>query len=215
MPNPLSKRLFDVCLSLFGIIISLPLWLLVSILIYVEDKGPIYYLQDRVGQNGRIFKIIKFRSMIPNAEQNTGPVQAKENDERITKIGKVLRKTAMDELPQLINILKGDMSFVGPRALRPYEVEVKTKILTDLIHQPDTKIRHSVKPGLTGPAQIFVPADIPTPEKLKYDRWYIRYNNLTMDIWFIFLSFLITFRGRWSSRNKKLKFLDSIRLGIE
>jgi len=207
MHSLFAKRLLDASLSLLGIIISLPLWLLISILIVLEDEGPVYYLQDRVGKNGKIFKLIKFRSMHPDAEKNFGPIQAKENDERITRIGGVLRKTAMDELPQLINILKGDMSFVGPRALRPSEIENRTRTATDLIHHPDAMMRHSVVPGLTGVAQVFAACDIPTSEKLKYDRWYIKNFSLYIDIWLIVISFLVTLKGRWETRGKKFTFL--------
>ena len=206
MRSLFAKRLFDILLSLFGIIISLPLWLIISILVY-EDRGPIYYTQARVGKNGRIFKVIKFRSMMPDAEKSTGPIQAAENDKRITRIGSILRKTAMDELPQLINILKGDMSFVGPRALRPSEMQIRTGTVTDLIHDPAMSIRHSVTPGLTGVAQVFAACDATADVKLRYDRWYIRNWNFYLDIWLIFVSFFITFKARWESRQKKLEFL--------
>jgi len=208
MGSLFAKRLFDIALSLVGIIISLPLWLIIGMLIYKEDKGPVYYTQARVGKNGRIFKVIKFRSMMPDAEKSIGPVQAAENDRRITKVGKLLRNTAMDELPQLLNILKGDMSFVGPRALRPSEVQNRTGTLTDLIHDPAMSIRHSVIPGLTGVAQVFAPCDATTGVKLRYDRWYIRNWNFYMDLWLIFMSFLITFKARWEFRSRKLKFLN-------
>lgn len=207
MHSLFAKRIFDILFSFFGIIISLPLWLLISILIYVEDKGPICYLQDRVGKNGRLFKVVKFRSMIPDAEALTGPIQAEENDKRMIKIGRLLRKTAMDELPQLINILKGDMSFVGPRPLRPSEIENRNKTATDLIHRPDMSIRHSVTPGLTGVAQVFAACDATADEKLRYDRWYIRNCNLYLDLWLILVSFLITFKATWETRQKKLPFI--------
>ena len=207
MHSLFAKRLFDILLSLFGIVISLPLWLIISILMYKEDRGPIYYTQQRVGKNGRIFKVIKFRSMIPDAEVSTGPIQAAESDKRITRIGGILRKTAMDELPQLINILKGDMSFVGPRALRPSEIQNRTGTLTDLIHDPAMSIRHSVTPGLTGLAQVFAACDATAEEKLRYDRWYIKKWNFYLDLWLIFVSFFITFKAMWESRQKKLEFL--------
>ena len=203
-----AKRLFDVLFSLFALIISLPLWLAISVLVYREDKGPVYYTQRRVGKNGRIFKVIKFRSMVPDAEKSTGAIQAEENDKRITKIGKLLRNTAMDELPQLLNILKGDMSFVGPRALRPSEVENRTGSTTDLIHDAAMSIRHSITPGLTGVAQVLAPCDTTAKEKLRYDRWYIKKWNFYLDIWLILISFLITLRGRWEFKGKKLNFLN-------
>jgi len=125
MRKDFLKRSFDIFFSSIGLFLSFPLWLFISLCIKLEDRGPIFYTQERVGKNGRIFKVIKFRSMIKNAEDITGPLQAQKDDSRITKVGKILRATAMDELPQLLNILKGDMSFVGPRALRPQEVEVR------------------------------------------------------------------------------------------
>jgi lipopolysaccharide/colanic/teichoic acid biosynthesis glycosyltransferase len=118
------KRLFDIVLSSIGLIGSSPLWLIFSLAVKLQDGGPIFYGQERVGKNGRIFKALKFRSMVPDAEKESGPIQATENDPRVTKTGKILRATAKDELPQLWNIFKGDMSFVGPRALRPKEKEV-------------------------------------------------------------------------------------------
>ena len=117
------KRLFDLSLSSVGLIGSSPLWLIFSIAIKFEDKGPIFYRQARMGENGKIFNALKFRSMIPDAEKHTGAVWAVENDPRVTKVGRMLRATAMDELPQLWNIFNGDMSFVGPRAERPELVE--------------------------------------------------------------------------------------------
>ena len=128
-PGPLTgalflKRPFDIALSFIGLVLSSPLWLLFGLLIWLQDRGPVFYGQERVGKNGRIFKALKFRSMIVDAEKGRGAVQAVENDPRVTKIGRILRATAMDELPQLWNIFKGDMSFVGPRALRPNEKEV-------------------------------------------------------------------------------------------
>jgi lipopolysaccharide/colanic/teichoic acid biosynthesis glycosyltransferase len=199
------KRIFDICLSLTGIIGSSPLWVIFSLAIIIEDGLPIFYLQERVGKEGRIFNGIKFRSMVKDAEKDTGPVQAVENDPRVTKVGRILRATAMDELPQLINILKGDMSFVGPRALRPEEREVygnpdKTRI-EDI---PGYEERLTVSPGLTGIAQIYLPTDAPRQEKFKYDLLYIKKQSFSMDLKLIFLSFYITFKGKWESRVRKI-----------
>src|SRR5438046_7928006 len=108
------KRVFYAAFGSAGLIVSSPLWLVIPIAIKIEDGGPIFYPQDRVGLRGRVFAALKFRSMKPNAEALTGPVQATENDPRVTRVGRLLRATAMDELPQLVNILRGDMSFVGP-----------------------------------------------------------------------------------------------------
>ena len=136
-----SKRIFDISLSLSGLILSGPLWLFISLAILLEDGRPVFYRQERIGKGGKIFKVLKFRSMIKGAEEGIGPVQAVENDPRVTTVGRLLRATAFDEVPQLINILRGDMSFVGARALRPTELEVhgnpEMMSIEDIL--PDTK----------------------------------------------------------------------------
>lgn len=184
---------------------SLPLWILFCLLILIEDGWPIFYSQERVGKKGKIFKALKFRSMIKDAEKGVGAVQAKENDSRVTKIGKILRNTAMDELPQLINIFKGDMSFVGPRAIRPEELEVngnpQVKKVEDISGYYD---RQSIRPGLTGLAQIRLPKDAPLHGKFKYDLVYVQKQNFWFDLKLIFLSFWVTLRGKWESREKKI-----------
>jgi len=199
------KRIFDIILSLSGIIVSSPLWLLISLAIILDDGCPIFYLQDRIGKKGKIFKALKFRSMVNDAERETGPIQAKEKDPRVTRVGKILRATAMDELPQLINILKGDMSFVGPRALRPAELEIHgnpgTVSLEDI---PGSKERQTVSPGLTGLAQVYLPADALREQKFGYDLQYIEMQSLWLDLKLIVLSFCITFRGKWESPEKKI-----------
>jgi len=199
------KRTFDIFLSSLGILISFPLWIIFSLAIIIEDGLPIFYRQERVGKNGKIFEVLKFRSMIKNAEKEGEPIQARENDPRITKVGKILRATAMDELPQLLNILKGDMSFVGPRALRPQEVEVRgnPKVLR-IEDIPGYKERISVRPGLTGLAQVYLPADAPRKDKFRYDLLYIKKQSFLLDLKLIFLSFWITFKGKWESREKKV-----------
>ncbi len=152
------KRFFDIFLSSIGIIGSSPLWILFSLAILLEDGWPIFYTLERVGRNGRIFKAIKFRSMIKGAEKDTGPVQAVENDSRVTKVGRLLRATAMDELPQLLNILRGDMSFVGPRALRPQEREVHgSPDEMNIEDVPGYKEKLTARQGLTGVAQVYFP----------------------------------------------------------
>ena len=117
------KRAFDMALAGVGLLISSPLWLLFAAAIKLEDGGPVFYSQERVGFGGRTFEALKFRSMRTDAESGVGAVQAVEDDPRVTRVGRLMRKTAMDELPQLWNIFRGDMSFVGPRALRPGEVD--------------------------------------------------------------------------------------------
>lgn len=199
------KRPFDVSLSLLGIIVSSPLWLIFSLLIWLEDRGPVFYRQERVGKNGRIFKAIKFRSMIKDAEKENSPVQAVENDPRTTRIGRFMRGTAMDELPQLLNILRGDMSFVGPRALRPKEKEVNGDPNSREIAQiPGYEQRKIVRPGLTGLAQVYLPTDAPRRKKFRYDRLYIRKQTFCLDMKLVVLSFWITFKGKWESRQRKI-----------
>ncbi len=191
------KRLFDIALSGIGLICSSPLWLLLSALIKLQDRGPAFYGQERMGRDGNVFKVIKFRSMIVDAEKQTGAVWASANDPRVTRVGRILRATAMDELPQLWNIFRGDMSFVGPRAERPELVE---KFVQEIPHYRE---RLRVRPGLTGLAQVYGQYDTIPRHKLKYDRLYIRQCSLALDIRLIGLSFLITFRGSWEKRGKK------------
>lgn len=202
------KRALDISLSGTGLIGSAPLWALFAAWVKLEDGGPIFYRQERVGRDGRIFSALKFRSMIPNAEAGTGPVQASYDDPRITRIGRFLRATAMDELPQLWNIFRGDMSFVGPRALRPAENEVRAEAIlnpqaiSDDI--PNFHLRHRVRPGLTGLAQIYAPRDATRRQKLRYDLLYVRSRSFWLDLKLIALSFWITFRGRWEARGNKI-----------
>jgi len=199
------KRPFDVSLSGLGLILSSPLWAVFSLLIWAGDRGPVFYLQERVGRGGRNFKAIKFRSMIKDAEKGRGAVQAVENDPRVTKIGRIMRATAMDELPQLLNIFKGDMSFVGPRALRPEEKEARGEGRSVRLDEiSGYKERLAVNPGLTGLAQVYLPTDAPRKAKFRYDRLYIKRRTFWLDLKIMVLSFWITFRGKWESRQKKV-----------
>jgi lipopolysaccharide/colanic/teichoic acid biosynthesis glycosyltransferase len=191
------KRLFDIVLAGIGLLCSSPLWLLFSVLIKLHDGGPAFYGQERMGLDGKVFKVLKFRSMIVDAEKQTGAVWATANDPRVTRVGRLLRATAMDELPQLWNIFKGDMSFVGPRAERPELVE---RFVQEIPHYRE---RLRVRPGLTGLAQVYGQYDTSPRHKLKYDLLYIRRYSLALDIRLICLSFLITFRGSWEKRGKK------------
>jgi lipopolysaccharide/colanic/teichoic acid biosynthesis glycosyltransferase/glycosyltransferase involved in cell wall biosynthesis len=200
-----AKRCLDITLSAVGLIVSAPLWGLIALAIKLEDRGKVFYVQERVGRWGKIFLAYKFRSMVQDAESATGPVQSWENDTRVTRVGRILRVTAMDELPQLWNIFKGDMSFVGPRALRPGEIEVRGDgSLEPLEAVPGYRERQSALPGLTGVAQIYASRDLPRRQKFRYDLMYIRRQGLWLDLKLILTSFWITFRGRWESRTRKI-----------
>jgi lipopolysaccharide/colanic/teichoic acid biosynthesis glycosyltransferase len=199
-----AKRTLDVLLSGAGLLASSPLWALIAAAIKLEDGGPVFYQQDRSGRNGQPFPVWKFRSMIPDAEAVTGAIQSGERDPRVTRVGRVMRMTAMDELPQLWSIFRGDMSFTGPRALRPGEIEALGSGAMELLEDvPGFATRASVLPGLTGIAQIYAPRDIPRRHKFKYDLLYVRRQSVWLDVRLIVLSFWITARGRWEVRGKK------------
>lgn len=201
---PLSKRALDVALAGTGLLLSAPIWALIAIAIKLEDGGPVFYGQERVGQGGSRFQALKFRSMVPDAEAGRA-IQATTNDPRVTRVGRLMRATALDELPQLWNIFRGDMSFVGPRALRPQEVETNGSGEAVSIDEiPGARERHQVRPGLTGIAQIFAPRDITRRNKFRYDRLYIRKQGFWFDVRLILLSFWITARGKWEHTGHKL-----------
>lgn len=197
------KRLFDATLAGTGLLVSAPLWALIAAAIKLHDGGAVFFSQERVGHGGRVFRALKFRSMRPDAEAIAGALQATADDPRVTRVGRILRATAMDELPQLWNILLGDMSFVGPRALRPGEIESEGGELVPLEAVPGYATRIRVRPGLTGIAQIYAPRDVPRRHKFRYDRVYIRQRSLWLDLRLILVSFWISFRGTWESRGRK------------
>ena len=197
------KRTFDCVLAGVGLVVAAPLWAAIAIAIKAQDGGPVLYRQQRVGLGGRVFEALKFRSMVPDAESATGPVQATENDPRVTRVGRLLRATAMDELPQLWNIFTGDMSFVGPRPLRPGEVETAGNgELVRLEEIPGYEARHMVRPGLTGLTQVYAPRDISRTSKFRLDRVYLKRASFWLDLKLILLSFWITGRGEWEKRNR-------------
>ena len=200
----MSKRALDVFLSAAGLLLSSPLWAAIALAITLEDGGPVFFAQERVGRSGRTFRVLKFRSMRPDAEARTGAIQALRDDPRVTRVGRLLRATAMDELPQLWNILRGDMSFVGPRALRPGEIEaVAGGRLVRLEDVPGFERRVSVRPGLTGLAQIYAPRDLPRRQKFRYDKVYVEKRSWVLDVRLILLSFWISFLGTWEARGRK------------
>lgn len=171
------KRSIDLVGSVGGFLVISPFFLFIAILIKITSKGPVFFKQERLGKNGKVFKIIKFRTMVVNAETlGSGLYVFSETDKRITGIGRVLRKTSLDELPQLLNIIKGDMSLVGPRppvTKHPYPYEDYGK---------EQKIRFLVKPGMTGLAQVTVRNSVSWDERIKYDVQYVQNYSLIMDI---------------------------------
>jgi lipopolysaccharide/colanic/teichoic acid biosynthesis glycosyltransferase len=200
----LAKRAFDIALAAAGLLAAAPLCLLIALAIKVDDGGPVFYGQPRVGRFGRRFRSWKFRSMVADADARFGPLQAGVADPRITRVGRWLRATAMDELPQLWSILRGDMSFVGPRALVPEEIEVTGDGRAEPIEAiAGYEVRHRVAPGLTGVAQIYANRDIRRRHKFRYDVLYIRRQTFWLDVRLILLSFWITVRGKWEHRGRK------------
>jgi len=198
------KRPLDIVLSGLMLILSLPVSLLIAFAIKIEDRGPIFYRQERWGRKGSRFRAYKFRTMVPNSDQDFGIKQARENDPRITKVGKILRAMGLDELPQLLNIFRGDMSFVGPRSLAVGEIVKDEKgNVVKYEEIPGFWERLRARPGLTGLATIYIPKDATSRRKFRYDLIYIRKQSFWLDIRLIVLSFWISFRGKWETRGKK------------
>jgi len=193
------KRTFDLTLLLFSHVLLLPLWLLlwtfIPFAIWLGDRGPIFYRQRRAGRGGQVFIIHKFRTMVPDADLK-GPTWTIQGDLRLTRVGKILRRTALDELPELWSVLKGDMSFVGPRPLD----ENEQKQLEDQI--PGFHQRLMIRPGLTGLAQVYDSVDSAT-DKFKYDVEYIGRMSPWLDGKLIFLSILNSLGARWDRRAGK------------
>ena len=187
------KRYSDIALSIAGLTIASPILLFAAILIKLNSKGQVIYRQNRVGKNGKVFKVYKLRTMRLDAEKYTGVIWAKENDSRITSVGRVLRKAHIDEIPQLLNVLKGEMSIVGPRPERPELV----RDLKTLIH--DYEKRLQVTPGITGLAQVWHKYDETIEDvkkKIKYDLLYIRRMCLLVDLRILAQTFVVVLTGR-------------------
>ncbi|PRC90950.1 TIGR03013 family XrtA/PEP-CTERM system glycosyltransferase [Solimicrobium silvestre] len=173
-----GKQTFDLIISALIFVITSPIMLLTSIFIYLEDRGPIFFRQERVGKNNSTYMVLKFRSMRSDAEKNGVPQWACNNDPRVTRVGNIIRKLRIDELPQIINVLYGDMSFVGPRPERPYFVD---QLCTEV---PFYNLRHSIKPGITGMAQVryaYGASVEDSLQKLQYDLYYVKNNSLFLD----------------------------------
>jgi lipopolysaccharide/colanic/teichoic acid biosynthesis glycosyltransferase len=191
------KRLFDLSLSTVGLLITAPLWVVIAIIIKLDDAGSVFYGQERVGKGGVRFKIWKFRSMTPNSGRHVAIQQAEYNDKRVTSVGRILRTTGMDELPQLWNIFKGEMSFVGPRPLLAEEIEVDRPYeIVPLENIPCYEIRHQATPGLTGLAQVFAPRSLPRRQKFRLDLLYIKKQSFLIDMQLVALSIWIVLRGK-------------------
>lgn len=187
------KRLFDIVFALVLILIALPVMLLTGIVIYLESGGPILYLQERVGLHGRLFNVVKFRSMRTDAEKDGMPRWASASDSRVTRVGRAIRKWRIDELPQLFSVLGGDMSLVGPRPERPYFVDKLTQEL------PYYAVRQSVKPGVTGWAQVryhYGASVEDAAEKLQYDLYYVKNHSLFLDMVVLFETIGVVVMGK-------------------
>lgn len=189
--TPVLKRTFDLIVAMGSLLVSLPVWGVSIFLIWIEDPGPLLFVKNSVGKGGMNFHQFKLRTMVRGAEETTGPILASEKDERVLKIGYFLRKTALDELPQLLNILQGEMSFVGPRPQRTVLVQ---DYLRDI---PQYAQRHRVLPGLSGLAQVAGDYYLTPRQKLRFDRLYIEHMSLGFDLKLLLLAFLITFWYRW------------------
>jgi sugar transferase (PEP-CTERM system associated) len=173
------KRMLDLSFSLIGVLLSAPLMALTAIAVRLDSAGPVLYSQPRVGENGRVFNVYKFRSMRTDAEREGTPIWARDKDDRITRVGRFIRKTRLDELPQFWNVMRGDMSFVGPRPERPFFVEQLAREIPFYLQ------RHAVKPGLTGWAQVkyqYGSTVEDAMEKLRYDLYYIKHLSIVFDL---------------------------------
>jgi sugar transferase (PEP-CTERM system associated) len=188
------KKVIDLLVSLLGLLVFLPLCVIIALAIKLDSRGPVFYRQERIGQDGRLFSLIKFRSMTVDAEKD-GPVWAVVNDQRVTRVGRWLRKLRLDEITQIINVIRGEMSIVGPRPERPFFVKKLEKEIPFYSH------RHAVKPGITGWAQILYPYGATredAQEKLKYDLYYIKHMSPIMDLRIISETAKIVLLGRGS-----------------
>lgn len=189
------KRTLDILFSIFVLIVLFPIWVLVAILIKLTSKGPIFFIQDRPGKNKNIFKVYKFRTMKPGSERMIKGKEVLNDDDRVTKIGKFLRRTKIDEIPQVINILKGDMSLVGPRperiaSLDDYDEEISKRL--------------NVRPGITGLAQVSGNIYLDLNDRYRFDVYYVEHYSFLLDIKIIVRTFLVVILGEDRFKNKPL-----------
>ena len=180
------KEIFDKVVAFIALIILLPLFLVVAILIKVDSEGPIFFMQERVGKNGKIFKTFKFRTMVAGADKKTKGVYIDKENPYVTRMGKFLRRSGIDELPQVINVLKGDMSFVGPRPTLEYQVKK---------YNDFQKKRLLMKPGITGWALVNGRNKLTWAERIKLDIWYIEHWSFWLDIKILFKTVWVVARG--------------------
>lgn len=187
------KRIIDIVVSLILLIVSSPAWLITIVAIKIDSEGPILFKQERMGKDGKLFNVLKFRSMIKDAEKYSGPVWSQKNDPRVTRVGKIIRKLRIDEIPQMFNVLKGEMSLVGPRPERPYFVEKLSKEI------PYYKRRLKVRPGITGWAQVKHKYDESIEDvkiKLRYDLFYIENMSIRMDFKILLRTVFVVLFGK-------------------
>jgi len=191
------KHLLDKIFSFILLVILSPIFILIAILIKLDSKGPVFFIQQRVGKDNKLFNIYKFRTMVPDAINIGSGVYTEENDPRITRIGRFLRKTSLDELPQLINILKGEMSFIGPRPTLAYQVEQ---------YNDFQRKRLLMRPGVTGLAQVNGRNSLSWPERIEYDVKYVENYSLMLDFKILLKTFLVIFKqeGLYAEKEKFL-----------
>jgi undecaprenyl phosphate N,N'-diacetylbacillosamine 1-phosphate transferase len=194
-----AKEIFDKVVALIALIILSPLFLIVAILIKIDSKGPVFFLQERVGKNGKIFKTIKFRTMTTEAPEKTKGIYIDKENPYVTRMGKFLRRSGIDELPQVINVLKGDMSFVGPRPTLEYQVKK---------YNDFQRRRLLMKPGITGWALINGRNKLTWDERIKLDVWYIEHWSFWLDIKILFKTVWVVARGEGLTAPDRVKKID-------
>jgi lipopolysaccharide/colanic/teichoic acid biosynthesis glycosyltransferase len=180
------KEIFDKVVAFIALIILLPLFLIVAVLIKIDSKGPVFFMQERVGKNGKIFKTFKFRTMVDGADKKTKGIYIDKSNPYVTRVGKILRRTGIDELPQLINVLKGDMSLVGPRPTLEYQVKK---------YNDFQKKRLLMKPGITGWALVNGRNKLTWNERIKLDVWYVEHWNFWLDLKILFKTVWVVAKG--------------------
>jgi undecaprenyl phosphate N,N'-diacetylbacillosamine 1-phosphate transferase len=201
------KRIIDLIASIIGIIFLSPLLFIIALMIKLDDRGPVFFSQERAGRGGRVFRVIKFRTMVMGAEKKGAGVFVLKDDPRITRVGKILRHTSLDELPQLINILKGEMSVIGPRPALPYQIDN---------YDERQKNRLMVKPGITGWSQVKGRSSLTWPERIEQDLWYIDNWSLWLDLKIILMTVKVVFEREnlykppgYDPISGEMKILDS------